>query len=218
MAKDNIVCSRKKVLEVMRDLNIRPSWVKLSPYGKLKKLLHKKFKHRLKRKFNPKKINRYWVGDITYLPTTTGWLYLAVVMDLASRKIIGYSMSTSPNTELVSKAFQNALSNRQPIRWRLMFHSDQGVQYSSNKFSRELKDCGVLQSMSRRGECWDNAVIESFFGSMKKELNLKKSALISNKEMYGKIFNYIETWYNPKRRHTTLNYMSPVEYEQKYAA
>ncbi len=139
-------------------------------------------------------------------------------MDLASRKIIGYAMSDSPDTALVTLAFKNALSNRNPRRWRLMFHSDQGVQYTSNNFSLDLKNCGVLQSMSRKGECWDNAVIESFFGSMKKEIHLKNSALRNVNEMKLEIFDYIESWYNPQRRHTTLNYLSPVEYEQNLAA
>ena len=123
----------------------------------------------LKRTFNPETLNTHWVGDITYIRNHQGWSYLATVLDLSTREIVGYAMSTTPDAQLAKDALLNAISLIQPSTKKLMFHSDQGVQYSANLFKDCLKSYGITQSMSRRGNCWDNAVQERFFRSLKGE-------------------------------------------------
>jgi len=123
----------------------------------------------LQRQFNPGKINTHWVGDITYIRTHQGWSYLASVLDLGSREIVGYALSQQPNTELAIHALKHAIQKQQPDTTQLLFHSDQGVQYSANRFVDYLDTFGITQSMSRRGNCWDNAVMERFFRSLKTE-------------------------------------------------
>ena len=154
--------------------------------------------------------DRVWAGDITYLPTREGWLYLAVVLDLASRRVIGWSMDFTMQRSLVIDALRMALSRRRPKRG-LMFHSDRGSQYASEDFRDALKAFGVVASMSRKGECWDNAVVESFFGSMKTELG--DPIWESRAHARAAIFEYIEIWYNRKRLHSTLGYVSPEQFE-----
>jgi len=154
--------------------------------------------------------NRIWAGDITYLPTREGWLYLAVVIDLASRRVIGWSMNTTIDRRLVIDALRAATRNRRSTIGTL-FHSDRGSQYASEDFRALLESCGMRASMSRKGECWDNACVESFFGSMKRELGdpIWESRAIAR----AAIFEYIEVWYNRKRRHSTIGYVSPQEFE-----
>ncbi len=154
--------------------------------------------------------NRVWAGDITYLPTREGWLYLAVVIDLASRRVVGWSMDSTMQRSLVIDALRMALKRRRPRRG-MMFHSDRGSQYASQDYRDVLKEFGMIPSMSRKGECWDNAVVESFFGSMKTELC--DPIWESRAHARAAIFEYIEIWYNRKRRHSTLGYVSPEEYE-----
>lgn len=154
--------------------------------------------------------NRIWAGDITYIPTREGWLYLAVVLDLVSRRVIGWSMSTTMERGIVLAALRCALRNRRP-KAGAMFHSDRGSQYASADFTKILKKHGILASMSRKGDCWDNAVVESFFGSMKTELG--DPIWESRAAARAALFEYIEIWYNRKRRHSTLRYLSPEQYE-----
>lgn len=155
-------------------------------------------------------MNRVWAGDITYLPTREGWLYLAVVIDLASRRVIGWSMSTTMHRSLVIDALQSAVRKRRSTSGTL-FHSDRGSQYASDDFRNMLKEYGMRASMSRRAECWDNACVESFLGSMKRELgdSIWETRAIAR----AMVFDYIEVWYNRRRRHSTLGYVSPEEYE-----
>ncbi len=154
--------------------------------------------------------NRIWAGDITYVPTREGWLYLAVVLDLVSRRVIGWSMSSTIDTELVLGAMKAAIASRKPAAGTI-FHSDRGSQYASNDFRDLLKHFRFVQSMSRKGNCWDNSVSESFFGSLKGDLGdpVFESRAIAR----AKIFEYIEVWYNRERRHSTLGYLSPENYE-----
>jgi putative transposase len=156
--------------------------------------------------------NRIWAGDITYLQTREGWLYLAVVLDLFSRRVIGWSMGTTMQRELVIDALAAALRNRRPPAGT-MFHSDRGSQYASADFRESLTEHGMTASMSGKGQCWDNAVVESFFGSMKTELGdpIWESKAVAR----AAIFDYIETWYNSRRRHSTLGYLSPEQFESK---
>ena len=154
--------------------------------------------------------NRAWAGDITYLPTREGWLYLAIVLDLATRKIVGWSIGTTMERTLVVDALRAALANRRPAPG-LIFHSDRGSQYASGDYCELLRTFGIIASMSGKGECWDNAVVESFFGSMKTELG--NPVWDTREATRAAIFEYIEVWYNRKRRHSTLGYRTPEQYE-----
>ncbi len=167
----------------------------------------------LARSFNVTQIahtNSVWAGDITYVPTREGWLYLAVVLDLASRRVIGWSMDTTLERKLVITALRSAIANRRP-KPGTIFHSDRGSQYASEDFTEVLAAHRLVQSMSRKGDCWDNAVVESFFGSMKTELGdpIFESRAVAR----ASIFEYIAVWYNRKRLHSTLGYVSPEQYE-----
>ncbi len=167
----------------------------------------------LARKFDVAEIgdkNRAWAGDITYLPTREGWLYLAVVLDLFSRRVIGWSMKASMDKSLVIKALASAIRNRK-VTSGTLFHSDRGSQYASQDFRDLLQASGIQQSMSGKGDCWDNAVVESFLGTMKCEL--RDPIWESRAAARDAVFDYIETWYNRKRRHSTLGYVSPEQYE-----
>ena len=163
----------------------------------------------LARQFEPGTLNTHWVGDITYIHTYEGWSYLASVLDLGSKEIIGWSMSTHPNAELALSALKNAIIKQQPDMSKLMFHSDQGVQYSSGLFSAHLLDNGITQSMSRRGNCWDNAVMERFFRSLKSE-RLNHLKLINHYSAVSTVDSYIR-FYNCKRLHSALGYITPVQ-------
>lgn len=169
----------------------------------------------LAREFNVEMIgapNRVWAGDITYIQTREGWLYLAVVLDLYSRRVVGWSMGSSMQTDLVVRALQSALWKRRPVRG-VMFHSDRGCQYASAEYRALLMKYGMIASMSRKGDCWDNAVVESFFGSMKTELG--DPIWDTRADARAMIFDYIEIWYNRERLHSTLNYCSPETFESQ---
>ena len=154
--------------------------------------------------------NRVWAGDITYLQTREGWLYLAVVMDLFSRRVVGWSMKATMHRSLVIDALRYAIRGRRPMRG-MLFHSDRGSQYASAEFRAILEANDIQQSMSGKGECWDNAVVESFFGTMKSELG---DPIWENRvAARDAIFDYIETWYNRKRLHSTIGYVSPETFE-----
>ena len=168
----------------------------------------------LSRDFTAASPNQKWVADITYIPTLQGWLYLAAVMDLYSRRIVGWATSEHIDSALVISAMKMALSQRKPEA-DLLHHSDRGSQYASDNFQDLLEDNGIVCSMSRKGNCWDNACMESFFGSLKTEwLGNKKYK--TREEAKSNIFNYIEMFYNRKRRHAALGYLSPAAYEELY--
>lgn len=157
--------------------------------------------------------NRVWVSDITYIPTHQGWLYLAVVLDLASRRVIGWAMRDSLEAELALSALRMALAARQPNPG-LIHHSDRGVQYACDAYRALLGAQHIQASMSRTGDCWDNAVAESFFATLELEL-IARRTWRTHIDARQAIFSFIETWYNRKRRHSTLKYLSPVQYEHK---
>lgn len=169
----------------------------------------------LDRQFDVKDVtpNQVWVSDITYVPTRAGWLFLAVVLDLASRRVVGWSMRTSLEAELTLAALRMALASRRPPPG-LLHHSDRGVQYACAEYRTLLASHDMTVSMSRVGDCWDNAVAESFFATLEAEL-IARHDWHSHTEARQAIFRYIETWYNRKRRHSTLNYISPVQYESQ---
>jgi putative transposase len=156
--------------------------------------------------------NRCWVADITYLRTWEGWLYLVAVQDLYSRRIVGWAMADHMRTELVCDALQMALAHRRPDPG-LIWHSDQGSQFVSLAFGQQARAAGIAQSMGSKGDCFDNAVAESFFATLKKELVHRRS-WPSKAELRTEIFDYIEVFYNRERRHSRLGQLSPVQYEK----
>jgi putative transposase len=166
----------------------------------------------LNRQFRPADPNVAWVGDITYFPTKEGWLYLAVVIDLFSRRIVGWSMSNKIDAELVIRALRNALIARRPAEG-LLVHTDRGSQYACREYRQFIGENGIVPSMSRKRDCWDNAVAESFFSSIKVELE-PEQLWATRCQGRSEIFEYIEAWYNRERRHSTLGYLSPIEYEE----
>ncbi|MEI7240337.1 IS3 family transposase [Pectobacterium brasiliense] len=170
--------------------------------------------NRLQRQFNPMAPDERWVTDITYIRTHEGWLYLAVIVDLFSRKIIGWSMQSRMTKDIVLNALLMALWRRSP-RKQVLVHSDQGSQYTSHEWQSFLKSHGLEGSMSRRGNCHDNAVAESFFQLLKRE-RIKKKIYGTREEARSDIFDYIEMFYNSRRRHGSSDQMSPNEYEQQY--
>lgn len=169
----------------------------------------------LARNFRPERINQAWCGDITYIHTNEGWLFLATVIDLYSRKIIGWSMNNRMKKSLVVDAMKMALGHRKAENG-LIFHSDRGSQYCSDEFRKILKLNNIRQSMSRKGNCWDNAVAESFFSTLKKDLVFHEEFETRN-EAKRKIFEYIEVFYNRERIHSVLDFKSPIEYELNVA-
>jgi putative transposase len=161
--------------------------------------------------------DRKWVTDITYLPTDQGWVYLAVVLDLFSRKVVGWALSHSLATELVAEALHNAIEARRPPAGKLLHHSDRGCQYTSDAYQSLLKLLGIECSMSRTGCCYDNAVMERFFWSLKYEWT-NHQAFADLQAVRLSVFQYIETFYNSQRLHQTLGYVSPNQFEAKLAA
>jgi len=165
----------------------------------------------LDRQFKVDKPNHYYVGDITYIATNEGWLYLATVIDLYSRKIVGWSMADNMKADLVNNALLMAIWQRKPPKG-LVWHTDRGSQYASHSHRQIINQHGIIQSMSRKGNCWDNAVAESFFHTLKNEL-IYQCKFKTREEAKNVIFEYIEVFYNRIRAHSTNDYLSPVEYE-----
>ena len=160
--------------------------------------------------------NLKWVTDITYLPTDEGWVYLAVVLDLFSRKVVGWTLSNSLATDLVSAALRQAVETRRPVGQHLLHHSDRGCQYTSDAYQQTLRTLGIQCSMSRTGCCYDNAVMERFFWSLKHEwTNHERFHNLEDARL--SVFRYIETFYNPQRLHQTLGYLSPNQFEAVHA-
>jgi transposase InsO family protein len=164
------------------------------------------------RNFQPSQKNETWTADITYIPTGEGWLYLAAVEDLYSRKIVGWSMSDRIDSRLVVDALEMAIQRELPGTG-LVTHSDRGVQYASDHYQSLLKEYGLTCSMSRKGNCWDNAPMESFFATLKKEL-VHHETYPTREAARRSLFEYLECFYNRVRRHSSLGYLSPVEFEQ----
>jgi putative transposase len=164
------------------------------------------------RQFEPAAANRTWAADITYIPAGEGWLYLAAVEDLHSRRIVGWAMGERIDSRLVVDALEMAIARRLPGAG-LVAHSDRGSQYASEHYQRLLASHGITCSVSRRGDCWDNAPMESFFSSLKKEL-VYGAGFATRAEARAELFEYIEVFYNRVRRHSSLGYRSPAEYER----
>ena len=167
----------------------------------------------LQQNFSAQAPDRVWVGDITYIPTAEGWCYLAVLLDLYSRRVVGWALDDHMRAELPQRALSRALQLRSPAPG-LVHHSDRGSQYAANDYRKELARRGLVQSMSDAGNCYDNAVAESFFGSLKKEC-ISRHSFATRTEVYDMVARYIDGFYNPTRRHSTLGYVSPLRYEQQ---
>jgi len=168
-------------------------------------------RNRLKRNFNANFPNQKWVSDVSFISTREGWLYLATVMDLFSRKIVGWSMGHKQNTQLIISALEMAVARRQNLN-KIILHSDRGIQYASHEYREKLATYGITPSMSRKGDCWDNAPMESFFHTLKTEcVNFENYQTRSQAKR--SLFEYIELFYNRKRIHSTIDYMSPAAFE-----
>ena len=170
---------------------------------------HKKAENLLNREFEQQTLNTHWVGDITYIKTYQGWSYLASVLDLSSKQVVGWALSKQPNAQLARDALSNAISRHQPNTNTLMFHSDQGVQYCANAFVQYCKSKSITQSMSRRGNCWDNAVMERFFRSLKTE-RLNYQSFANHQEVVENVESYIY-FYNYKRIYSVIGYITPAQ-------
>ena len=203
--------SVRRIARLMRDLGL---------YGKTRRKFVKTTDSKhvlpvapnlLDRNFTPETPNSTWASDITYIPTKEGWLYLAVTMDLFARTIVGWSMDSTMTAELPLGALHMAVSRRNPPAG-LIHHSDRGSQYASQMFQTALRENNMLCSMSRKGDCWDNAVVESFFETIKREL-VDGCVYRSHEEAGKAIFEYMEVYYNRKRRHSSLGYLTPMEAE-----
>lgn len=168
----------------------------------------------LDRQFEMTRPNEGWVGDVTYIRTMMGWLYLAVILDLFSRRVVGYALSSRNDTQLALAALKAAIKCR-TLPLGLLHHTDRGSPYASDEYQAALKASGIICSMSRRGDCWDNAVAESFFSTLKSDLTLDDPDLTPELAR-ALVVDYIDHFYNPERRHSTLDYVSPIEYELKH--
>ncbi len=208
----NFSTSRKRVARLMREAGLRSKTVKKFKATTQSKHSLPIANNLLNRDFVVSVPNRVWVSDITYIWTREGWLYLCVVIDLFNRQVVGWSMGQRLTAELALDALMKAVIRRRPPKG-LLFHSDRGVQYASRAFRRVLKRYGMVQSMSRKGDCWDNAVAESFFGTLKQEL-VYHERYRTRTEARLSVFQYIEGWYNRRRRHSALGGISPIKFEQ----
>lgn len=204
-------CSRKRVAESMRRQGLRSKIMRKFRVTTDSKHSYPVAPNLLNRKFSASAPNRVWVSDITYLWTGSGWLYLVVFIDLYSRRVVGWYVSPSLGHETVLAALYRAVWRRRPGKG-LIIHSDRGVQYCCDGFRKAIKKLGFVQSMSRKGNCWDNAVAESFFKILKSEL-IYHITLTNGKEAREILFEYIERDYNGNRIHGTLGYLTPIAFE-----
>jgi transposase InsO family protein len=207
----NVYCSRKRVERLMREIGLKARCKRKFKITTNSNHNYPIAPNLLNRQFEVDKPNRVWVSDITYISTFEGWLYLAIVMDLYSRRIVGWAMSKNINTELALAALKMAIKNRRPSKG-LIHHSDRGVQYASNDYQVALNKHNITCSMSRKGNCWDNAPAESFFSTLKTEL-IGDKIYLSRAQAQREIFEFIEIYYNRMRRHSTINSMTPENFE-----
>ncbi len=214
LKKSSIVCSRKTIAKLMQENNIRSIVTKKFKATTDSKHNSPVFDNVLDRQFIVPKPNYAWVGDITYVWTNEGWLYLATVIDLYSNKVIGFTMSDRINKQLVIDALLKALKARD-YPAGVIVHTDRGSQYASNAYKAILEQYKLIGSMSRKGNCWDNAVAENFFALIKKEYINQNNFVTRNQAKLG-IFDYIEGWYNTHRIHSKIDYLAPNEFEKLY--
>ena len=213
LLEDNECVGRKRIARLMRDRGLRGvcrrKWVTTTVRAED----DRPAPDLVNRAFVATAPNQLWVADITYLPTWEGFVYLATVLDVFSRKIVGWSMANHMRTELVVAALEMALDQRQPKK--VIHHSDQGSQYTSIAFGNHCRDAGVNPSMGTVGDCYDNAMAESFFATLECEL-LNRTVFRTRDAARQEVFDFIEGFYNPKRRHSSIDYLSPVNFEVRY--
>jgi transposase InsO family protein len=214
LSKEGVIISRRHVAKLLSSMELRcktKKKFKITTDSKHKLPIAENI---LNREFSVPNCNQCYVGDITYIPTQEGWLYLAVVIDLFSRQVVGWSMMDNMAADLVNKALLMAIWARKPKKG-LLWHTDRGSQYASDSHREILQAHGITQSMSRKGNCWDNAVSESFFHSLKTELT-HHIKFKTKEEARQTIFEYIEVFYNRIRMHSANDYFSPVEFEKAH--
>lgn len=215
LLKNGEKCSEARVAKLMAANGIRAKQEKKFVVTTDSKHDQPVARNVLDRQFAVNEPNKVWASDITYIPTDEGWLYLGGVLDLCSKSVVGWSMGECLTSSLVMDALEMAYRRRQPERG-LLHHSDRGSQYASEDYRKLLDRYGMEQSMSRKGNCWDNAPMESFFGTLKREL-VHQKRYRTRQEARRDIFEYIERFYNRRRLHSSLGYMSPAEYERQWA-
>lgn len=220
LLSQGIACSEKRVARLMQEMGLKVSARRRFVCTTDSRHDYPVSPNNLNREYNVEQIaglDRVWAGDITYIPTAQGWLYLAVVLDLKSRRVIGWSMNETMKQELVQDALTMAISRRFGCRKptaKLLFHSDRGSQYAGGSFREQLQTTKMIGSMSRKGNCWDNAPVESFFATLKKEL-VHQEKYATREQAKASLFRYIEVYYNRMRRHSALGYMTPEQYEKQ---
>ena len=213
---DGEVCSENRVARLMQAARIKARHKRRRMPGPHLSVVHSVASNILDRQFEATAPNQKWVADFTYVWTNEGWLFVAVVLDLYSRRVVGWSMQQTMTAELVMDALLMAIFRRgRPTA--VIHHSDQGSQYTSEDFQKLLDSHGITCSMSRRGNCWDNAAMESFFSTLKTE-RLSRKIYRTRDDLRADVFDYIERFYNPKRMHSTIGYLSPMQFENLLSA
>ena len=208
-------CGKHRVARIMRQAGIRAKTVRKFKATTNSKHNHPVAMNLLAQDFTAIQVNQQWVSDITYIPTQEGWLYLAVVLDLYSRAIVGWAMNQRMTAQLVRDALIMALWRRGTVKG-LLLHSDRGCQYAAGDYQRLLRDHGIVCSMSRQANCYDNAAMESFFGTLKQEL-IHHERYPTRAAAKASIFEYIEVFYNRQRQHSAINYQAPMVFEKHSA-
>ena len=207
-------CSRKRVARLMRKAGIEGCHRRRSIRTTQRVVEAEEVPDLVQRKFNPEAPNRLWVADLTYVPTMAGFLFLAVVLDVFSRRVIGWAMGARPTMQLVIEALDMAIWNRQADPG-VIHHSDHGSQYTSLAYGQRMREAGLVSSIGSVGDAYDNAVAEAFFATLECEL-IDRHIWVNREEARRAIFDYIEGFYNPRRRHSALHYLSPAEYERRW--
>jgi putative transposase len=214
LADDHCIhVGRKRVARLMRLAGLRGVQMKRFVRTTIPDAYSAVAVDRVDRRFEAPGPDRLWVADITYIPTWSGFLYLSMVLDVWSRRIVGWAMESHLRTELVLSATNMALAQRRPKR--VIHHSDRGCQYTSYAFGRRCQEMGVMPSMGSVGDAYDNAMAESFFATLEREV-LQRRSFKTQAEARMAVFEWIEGWYNPHRRHSSLGYLSPINYERRY--
>ena len=209
-----VACSRKRVARLLRQAGLQGCHRRKGPRASRRRHETAPAPDLVRRAFTAAARDRLWVADITYVPTWTGFLYLAVVLDAHSRRVVGWAMAEHLRSELVTEAVDRATWRRRPTPGAV-HHSDQGSQYTSLAFGRRLRDAGLVRSMGSRGDCFDNAMAESFFATLECEL-LARQRFPTRSAARLALFDYIEGFYNTHRRHSALGYLSPAAYERRW--
>jgi transposase InsO family protein len=212
LRRQGVCCGKRRVARLMRQLGLEGRCKKRWRTTTIPDPAAERARDLIQRHFGPcAEIDRRYVGDITFIPTWEGWTYLATVIDLGSRRVVGWELADHMRAELVTAALKMAFVHRRP-RGGLVFHSDRGCQYTSAEYAKLARSKGVVLSVGMAGECWDNAVAESFFATIKREL-IDTRAWPTRAGLRRAIFDYVEGWYNVRRLHSSLNYRSPAEWE-----